>query len=366
MHINKIFKMKKEISYNKLNSNLNEIYKFLLATGFYNIINEYNINFQNLESKPAIPDWNNCSNRMDHLSQYYLKNINLGIEFFESPCRLGRKIAECSYYNKNRKVSKDILNDCVFCQTLNRKDSSLCYPFRQMKMIYIDGLIILPNPFPYFKRQFLITADVAEYSDHYTQTIFQENFSYFHKILKVSNELCKQKDGMVFFNGLCGNSLKHFHCQFAIHKLPIFSFIDDVGNKENFIKIEPNVQVLFNNDSNKYFRGIVFSNLSLEDLGEKVEKYIVELSNLKYLYNFIIRRKRSKLQMVLFIRNCKTKKGTVDFNFGSTELGGSIVNQIRFDDKLFKEKDIIKYLDETNNVRDIIKVVKKIKKNLET
>jgi len=353
----------KKVPYNKLNIYLNETYKFLLANGFYNIVNEYNINSQYLDSIPEIPNWNDCLNRADKIQQYYLPHLkNLGIEFFESPCRLGRNMTECSFNIKNRKLSRDILNNCVFCQTINNTDNSLCYPFRQYKMIYIDGLVILPNPFPYFKKQFLITADVDYNSDHYTQTIFKEDFSYFFKVLKVANELCKQKDGIVFFNGLCGNSLKHFHCQFATHRLPIFSFLDDHElSKENFIKIEPNIQVLFNDDSNKYFRGIVFSNMSLEDLGKKAEVYINELTKLGYLYNFIIRKKRSKLQMVLFVRNCKTKKGTVDFNFGSTELGGAIVKLTKFDNKL-KEKDIVKYLNETNNVKDIVKVVKSLAK----
>ena len=37
-----------------------------------NIVNEYNINSQYLDSIPDIPNWNNCLNRADKIQQYYL------------------------------------------------------------------------------------------------------------------------------------------------------------------------------------------------------------------------------------------------------------------------------------------------------
>jgi len=230
-----------------------------------------------------------------------------------------------------------------------------------MNVIPIDGLIILPNPFPYFYKQFLITTENLENKPHKTQRIFQNDFSYFLKVLKVANELCKQKDGIVFFNGICGNSLEHFHCQFAQQKLPIFDFIDNKdGSEDNLLTVEKGVQVLYNTkDNNQFFRGVVFSNFSMDNLSKKVEIYVNELTKRGYLYNFIIRKKGSRLQMVLFIRNCKVKKGTIDFNFGSTELGGISVKSERYYDTI-GEKDIVKYLDETNSVWDIYKVISAI------
>jgi hypothetical protein len=138
---------------------------------------------------------------------------------------------------------------------------------------------------------------------------------------------------VVFFNGYCGNSLEHFHCQYTISKFPIFENI----TVENGLLENP------------HFRGYVITGTGAE-LVQRMSVAISKIVAAGLLYNFIMRRiADGRLQAVLFVRSCKLASGMLDMNFGATELSGVIASAKKLKDT---EEEIMAYVNYTNRAED--------------
>ena len=304
---------------------LEHIYNKLLSNGFYK-----NISVKTDCSGATIKDDSiiipkSCSDRISNIVKY--KSIGPFI-LLKSPCRIGRGSRYCS---KNFKDCKIIENDekCPICNIISLDVDSPCEQLNHIIRLYINSdspLIIIPNAYPYLDKHFLIVSP-----NHNKQMESLKNKTLVNNLFTICNTILQIGNGVVFFNGICGNSLEHFHCQYTTTKMPLFTMIteDHVG--------------IFYKDGLRGYSIIISDNI---DLFIKCTNIIIK-NNLTY--NFITRKVKTGLQIVLFIRNCVIPNGVKDLNFGSTELSGIIVSN---EELTINEEDIKKYLDATNRAID--------------
>uniref|UniRef100_A0A6C0I574 HIT domain-containing protein n=1 Tax=viral metagenome TaxID=1070528 RepID=A0A6C0I574_9ZZZZ len=281
----------------------------LLNKGFYDIItSSCNTNNNN-------NNINLCQNRIDQIK---IGNIQ-DTEFITitTPCRIGRDI--------NCMIESDTMCNssitCPLCYFTKKNVETVCTSIDKIKRYNLDdGFIMIPNAFPYLDNHFLITV-----STHVTQfdMITNSVIQLFGNIYKL---LLTNPTGVIFFNGMCGNSLEHFHCQITTTEFPIFKYV-------------PSKNGLINTHG---FRGwfITFSYENRNIFYEMIDKLK------KTSYNFILKIHNDKFHCIFFIRN-NCNKVRPNLNFGSTELAGVIGSN----KDNFPNKDVIDtYLDITNNV----------------
>jgi hypothetical protein len=178
------------------------------------------------------------------------------------------------------------------------------------------------------ERHFLITSKTHLKQD------FINTVANLGRVVGIAERLLiAEADGVVFFNGYCGNSLEHFHCQYTISKFPIFENI----TVENGLLENP------------HFRGYVITGTGAE-LVQRMSGAISKIVAAGLLYNFIMRRiADGRLQAVLFVRSCKLAPGMLDMNFGATELSGVIASAKKLKNT---EEEIMEYVNYTNRVSD--------------
>jgi hypothetical protein len=307
--------------------NLDNIYNNLLLNGFYdNIYIKTECSNKTSDNSIEIPS--SCKNRISNIEIY--KKIGL-FNLYKSPCRIGRGSTYCS---KNVKKCKIIDNNekCPLCNIINSDVVSPCNPLNKIIRKHIDSsfpLIIIPNAYPYLEKQFLIvTPSHCKQIDSLKNKINISNlFSIFNTILTIGKDV-------IFFNGICGNSLEHFHCQYTTTKFPLFEKISET-------------HIGLYNDEFRGYSIIISNNI---DLFVECTNIIIE-NNLTY--NFIARKVPNGLQIVLFIRHCIITSDIKDLNFGATELAGIIVSN---EEITIDEEDIKKYIDATNRYIDYKKI----------
>jgi hypothetical protein len=220
----------------------------------------------------------------------------------------------------------------------------------------------MPNGFPYFQNQFLIT-----YEDHKTQTLMQENRQIFYDILKIADIICNN-DTIMWFNGTYGNNIEHFHVHFGYLYLvdnertwhskitvPIFNYVDanydmldNVFCKYNDITIK----IIKSTTQNNFFNGLLIECNEIILLSNVVFEYFTTITILGYAYNFILRKKNNTFQIIVFVR--KNTKTCNQLNLGGLDLSGIIIFGISpkvTSDTL--EQEYLDYVNTTNNIDDI-------------
>ena len=283
--------------------NISNIYDNLKKSNFYSIVNDTCHTINNKQT-------HQCSSRYTKIARATLGDFII----IHTPCRIGRNLS-CM-----REYCNQESDPCPICFFANKANLSKCTSLSKMNIIkIITPFILMPNAFPYLDNQFLITIPT-----HRTQyTIINKYssilFTVFKELLTI-NPL-----GTIFFNGMCGNSLEHFHCQITTTIFPIFNHLpkkDGIINHNNF-------------------RGY------LKRFRSKIEfkKFIKLLSH--HNYNFILRKRENIIECVFFIRNCNVDVMTKNLKYGSTELAGIIAYSGSTAPDM---ADIVLYLNETNNL----------------
>jgi len=310
---------------------LASVYEQLKAGGFYDNINKlvFGSKTVNLPNINRQVNENRCADRVSNEEHY--KTIGDYYKLYVAPCPIGREIKNCS-----KKVIcvgeqctiKEPDTTCPLCGVVKDTGVSPCTQLNKIIRTKTgdDELIIIPNAFPYLERHFLITS-----KSHLKQD-FINTAANLGRVVGIAERLLTT-EGVVFFNGYCGNSLEHFHCQYTISKFPIFENI----TVENGLLENP------------HFRGYVITGTGAE-LVQRMSVAISKIVAAGLLYNFIMRRiADGRLQAVLFVRSCKLASGMLDMNFGATELSGVIASAKKLKDT---EEEIMAYVNYTNRAED--------------
>ena len=286
--------------------NLKRLKQNLVDKGFYNIITS-SCNDNNVTT--------NCKDRISGLETGSIKDT----EFITitTPCRIGRDI-NCMIKLCDQDQPTTLCPLCYFTNT----NKTVCSSIDKIEQYDLeDGFIMIPNAFPYLDNHFLITV-----REHKTQFEVVNN-SAINLLNKINKLLIINPTSVIFFNGMCGNSLEHFHCQITTTDFPIFNHV-------------PLTNGLIDTQD---FRGwfISFSYENVYIFSDMIEKIKI------HSYNFILKKNGDVFHCVFFIRqNCDTVEPNL--NFGSTELAGVIASSSKYN---FPNKDDInKYLNITNNV----------------
>jgi hypothetical protein len=278
----------------------------LFNEGFYNIITSKCDNNNN----------NQCKNRIDQLKKGNIHDT----EFITiiTPCRIGRNI-NCMIKPDTDCEETEI--KCPLCYFTKTDITTVCSSIDKIKQYVIDDeFIMIPNAFPYLDNQFLITV-----RDHKTQ--FDVVNSSKEKLFdNINNLLLINPNSVIFFNGMCGNSLEHFHCQITTTDFPIFNHVpleNGLINKNGF---------------RGWFIKFPYENANIfYDMIEKIKDYS---------YNFILNKNDIFFQCVFFIRkNCDIVDPNL--NYGATELAGVIHDN---EDNFPNKDGLEKYLNTTNNI----------------
>jgi hypothetical protein len=300
------------------NIDIKKIYDKLVADGFYENIYLKVCNKIQKDNTITIPDF--CESRISGLNK---NSVVAGFELYISPCRIGRKSQYCSKQVINCSI-EDNMQKCPLCSILDNNTINPCFALNAKIITPLQTIFLLvPNAYPYLDNQFLITTKT-----HFKQMdVINDNIDILFQIFL--NLLTIDRD-VIFFNGICGNSLEHFHCQYTTSVFPIFTSL----TKENSGFYEFS-----------YFRGYVLNTSNYTDILGLITKIIDN----DFTYNFIVRKiDDNTLQFVFFIRKCIVYN-IPDLNFGATELSGIIVGSTSEDLSVFTEDNIMEYINQTNS-----------------
>jgi hypothetical protein len=307
------------------NIDIKKIYDKLIADGFYENISVKVCDENKKDDTITIPDF--CESRISGVNK---NSVVAGFDLYISPCRIGRKSQYCSKQVINCSI-EDNIQKCPLCSILDNNTINPCVALNAKIITPLQSIFLLvPNAYPYLDNQFLITT-----KSHFKQMdVINDNIDILFQIFL--NLLTTDKD-VIFFNGICGNSLEHFHCQYTTSVFPIFTSL----TKENSGFYEFS-----------YFRGYVLNTSNYTDILGLITKIIYS----DFTYNFIVRKiDNNTLQFVFFIRRCIIYN-IPDLNFGATELSGIIVGSTSEDLGVFTEDNIIEYINQTNS-KDNYKIV---------
>jgi hypothetical protein len=293
-------------------------------------------------------DWTDCPLRTDNVTEVH-KN-SFGHEFYATPCRIGRKQEICNFAIKNNELVK---SECPICNLLNYKHSP-CLPYRFISIIFSDGFNIIPNLFPYFTSyQYLITLNYqTESRPHDEQDNIYEK-STINNLSKLAPKLLVDDDDTLFFNGIVGNSLKHFHIQYVTYHFPIYDFLMKDTSKP-YAEFQNCKIKIFNDNSNRFYFRCAYSIQSSDIKALCVMMFYInsQIKDNRLEINFIL-HKGFEYECVIFPRTRFELSGLSienDQNFGSTELSGyvSFIPSPTYDYP--REAYINLYLSKTNNI----------------
>lgn len=300
-------------------------YDQLIANGFYENISVKVCDKNQKDDSIIIPDY--CESRISGINK--ISEV-AGFELYISPCRIGRKSKYCSKQVLNCGI-KDNPQQCPICSILNNNTINPCVALNKRIITPLQSIFLLvPNAYPYLDNQFLITTN-----SHFKQMdVINDNIVVLFQIFL--NLLTTDKD-VIFFNGICGNSFEHFHCQYTTSVFPIFTNLTkETSGFYEFL----------------HFRGYIINTSNYID----ILGLITKIKDNNFTYNFILRKiDDNTLQFVFFIRKCIIHD-IPDLNFGATELSGIIVGSTSEDLGPFTEDNIIEYINQTNN-KDNYKIV---------
>lgn len=289
---------------------------------FYKELNNQDF-FRSVNSKLL----NKCKNRRNKVRNENLSfndlGINIGIPFY-SKCRQRLKLKDSSV--------------CVLCNPfklyniINERSEKIA----STKLLSWRGYYIEPKKFPYMDNQVLIfskthidrnnegkeigTQDSIIYKEYQNDI-----FDYF---------ILTNKNISVFFNGLCGNSLKHFHFHSTTLIFPIEKYLREFKNNRNIMyEIKYNI---YGTVINHYcYRGIY---LKTDIHYKQYLKYLYSIYidyfiKAGYYISILLYKIDNELNFVLFIQ---TKQGGP---YGGSDLAGYF----------YSEKENKKSLKENSN-----------------
>lgn len=312
--------------------NIDEIYQELIRSGFYENISLDICGEKKPDDTIVIPE--ECENRLSGIR----KIIQLGdFEIYISPCRVGRTSKNCPKQVIKRETATktecflentDI--SCPLCLVIDDSKVTPCEPLTHLRIGTLQlsaNFILIPNAYPYLEKQFLITTPIhsSQIETLNQPDNVQQLYDIFIRILNLNED-------MVFFNGICGNSLLHFHCQYTTSSVPMFRLlpIDFEGYYEHNL-----------------FRGFVLIATDYRQVLDVINR----INLLNFTYNFICRKvNEHTLQFVFYIRFCDYEHFK-DLNLGSTELSGVIYSN---SPPTYDLNDINDYLELTNNKNNYI------------
>ena len=141
---------------------------------------------------------------------------------------------------------------------------------------------------------------------------------------------------VVFFNGICGNSLDHFHCQYTTSQFPIFNMDES-------------------------FEGLYAQNgfLGYSIVCSDSQPFFAFLQRVQaaagLTYNFIAHKvAKEKLQIIVFVRHCVVPAGVKDLNYGSTELAGVIVSGSKSNTT---HQEFYDYINATHSIQNYLNII---------
>ena len=312
----------------KLNIPLHQLigrmYRALLKHGFYD--NIYLNECGSVRPDPSITIPESCQDRRSGLRLY--KGIGRYL-FYESPCRIGRGSTFCSQQilNPNTRKCRMIPGtiSCPLCAATNESIVTPCVPLRSNIRYRIQGLpfIVIPNAYPYLDTQFLITTKT-----HLDQMQVMNNRMAVDDLYQLFKGLLQTDRDVIFFNGVCGNSLFHFHCQYTTSRFPLFI-------------LDKSFTGLYQDHGFLGYSIVSEQSQSLSDFFEKIVRTGLT-------YNFMLRKVNSKqLQTIVFVRDCSLPDGVNDLNYGATELAGIIVSNTK---STTTAKELTEYLNATHSI----------------
>lgn len=327
---------------------LHAIYAQMEADGFFNILEKDAtvVSFPPDYKYPSV-QWNDCRDRRQDNVLYYINEF--GMQFYKTTCRLGRNLTLCNGYVDTKKHTiyvprKDL---CMLCLTIRNAPNSPCMPFRALKIIASHGFLLFPNAFPYFPMHFLITT-----IDHTTQDAIatRELLLPFANII---HALCMVENDTIFFNGMCGNSMDHFHAHYVEFPFPIYNQLQEYmasGPTSTATYQSCRIYVL------RKFRGwITGLLLHCEEIHVIMECMYLFMESIVRIdetitSNFIIHKKETFYECILFVRRIIPKS----LNYGANELGGFVASMY---EKRPSTEEIASYFDASNRVDDVEEVL---------
>jgi len=355
-------------TYYTLNDDIDLLYKTLIHNGFYKSFLENictlssclqleSAHFEFFSNSKCTSEMVHCPDRTSNIA--FFKKSEIGIIFISTPCLRYELMQQCWRIASNNAQTQS----CPLCSSINSYYLSPCIPMTLINYLVLDGMVIMPDGFPFMEKSFLIT-----FPYHKTQKIMQEDVEILYKILKIADVICNNKN-IMFFNGTCGNNVEHFHVHFCNLYLmndvrtpinvPIFEYIDSHYNTLETIFSKYNditIKIVKPTDKNIFFTGLLFAGTSIKLLSETVFAYIIITTELGYGYNFILRKNNSIIQIILFIRNI-TNPIPENLNLDALATAGIINFSTNTDIKITSsDQDYIDYINATNNIYDICTV----------
>lgn len=279
-----------------LGKKINNLYKELNNENFFRSVNSKLLN--------------KCVNRRNKIRNEKLSfnelGINIGIPFY-SKCRQRLKLKDSS--------ACSLCNPFKLYNIINKSSEKIT----STKLLSWREYYIEPNKFPYMDNQILIFSKThldinnegkeigTQYSIKYKE-YKNDIFDYFILI---------NRNISVFFNGVCGNSLNHFHFHSTTLIFPIEKYLKEFKNNSNIIhEIKYNVYGIVIN--HYCYRGIylktdISNKLYLKYLYSIYIDYFIKRG---YYISFLLYRIDNELNFVLFIQ---TKSGGP---YGASDLAG--------------------------------------------
>lgn len=327
---------------------LHAIYSQMEADGFFNILEKDTtvVSFPPDYKYPSV-QWNQCRDRRQDIVLYYVNEF--GMQFYKTTCRLGRNLTLCNGYvdTENDTIYVPQKDLCMLCLTIRNAPNSPCLPFRAMKFIASHGFLLFPNAFPYFSIHFLITT-----IDHTTQDAIatRELLLPFGHIVQA---LCMVENDTIFFNGMCGNSMDHFHAHYVEFPFPIYPMLQEYmasGTTSKAAATYQSCRIYLVQKFRGWITGFLLHCEEIHPIMECMHLFISTIGEIGATSNFIIHKKGPIYECILFVRRIIPHS----LNYGANELGGVVASMY---EKRPRTEDIASYFDASNRVEDVEEVL---------
>ena len=328
---------------------LHAFYSKMETDGFFNILEKDKtvVSFPPDYKYPSV-QWNQCQDRRQDIKFHH--DNEFGMKFYKTTCRLGRNLTLCNGYvdTKEHTIYVPRKDLCMLCLTIRNAPNSPCLPFRALKIIESHGFLLFPNAFPYFHMHFLITT-----IDHTTQDAIATR-ELLVPFANIVHALCMVENDTIFFNGMCGNSMDHFHAHYVEFPFPIYSqlqeYIDD-GTKCSRTYTYKSCQIYVLDNFREWITGLLLHCIEIQPIMECMHMFISSIGEIGATSNFIIHKKGSIYECILFVRRIIPQS----LNYGANELGGFVA--FMSEKQLPDTKKIELYLKASNRIEDVEEVL---------
>jgi hypothetical protein len=328
---------------------LHAFYSKMETDGFFNILEKDKtvVSFPPDYKYPSV-QWNQCQDRRQDIKFHH--DNEFGMKFYKTTCRLGRNLTLCNGYvdTKEHTINVPQKDLCILCLTIRNAPNSPCLPFRAMKFIASHGFLLFPNAFPYFPMHFLITT-----MDHTTQDAIatRELLLPFGQIVQA---LCMVENDTIFFNGMCGNSMDHFHAHYVEFPFPIYPMLHEyttASDQKITFTYQSECRIYLVQNFRGWITGLLLHCKEIQPIMECMHMFISSIGEIGATSNFIIHKKGSIYECILFVRRIIPQS----LNYGANELGGIVA--FMSEKQLPDTKKIELYLKASNRIEDVEEVL---------